>query len=75
MNISKAQSISHCFTKISALLQMANAISIHYDAWEDKFDEQITINHSHPTSTKLKPLHTFAPYHAHSFDSSIQPGK
>ena len=48
-------------------------IYIHYDAWEDRYNEWITINHSRITSTKLKQLHTFTPYHAYLLDTSIAP--
>ena len=48
-------------------------IYIHYDGWEDNYNEWITINHSQVTSTKLKKLHTFTPYHAYLLDPSIVP--
>ena len=48
-------------------------IFIHYDGWPDRFDEWININHSQVTSTKLKKLHTFTPYHTYLIDPSKAP--
>ena len=48
-------------------------IYIYYDGWGDSFNEWININHSQVTSTKIKRLHTFTPYHHYLLDPSQPP--